>query len=74
MFSEKKLIIKPLSMGQLAVAYEMDRRTIYNWLEKHADAIGEKIGFFYTPLQVKKIFEILGPPDKYIRKKTKPKL
>lgn len=74
MFSKKKLIIKPLSMGQLASAYEMDRRTIYNWLIKHKDAIGEKIGFFYTPRQVEIIFQILGPPDKYLRKKTKNKL
>lgn len=61
---EKILIIKPITMSGLAKAYGMSRRTIYNWLQRHKLLIGERDGLFFTPAQVKKIYECLGPPNR----------
>ncbi len=54
--------IKPYSVKELAAIYTVAPRTIRIWLEKHQEAIGEKIGRFYTALQVKLIFKKLGLP------------
>lgn len=51
-------------MSGLAKAYGMSRRTIYNWLQRHKLLIGERDGLFFTPAQVKKIYECLGPPNR----------
>lgn len=56
--------IKPYGLTELAAIYGVTVRTIKNWLQPHAPAIGEKIGRLYTALQVKIIFEKLGLPGK----------
>jgi hypothetical protein len=56
--------IKPYSPSEIAALYGVPRRTLYNWLKPHQEAIGERIGLYYTALQVKIIFEKLGVPFK----------
>lgn len=56
--------IKPYSLTELARIYGVQSRTLKNWLVPHHEAIGKRIGRFYTALQVKIIFEKLGLPGK----------
>lgn len=63
--SKKNYKSKALSVAELAHLYKVSSRTVKNWLTPHADAIGEKVGRFYTVKQVEIIFEKLGLPDIY---------
>jgi len=54
--------IKPYNNKELAALYKVGRKTMARWLKLHHDAIGKKEGKLYTSLQVKTIFELLGPP------------
>ena len=55
--------IKPYTLVELARMYEVSRWTFRKWLEPHEKAIGPRVGNFFTTLQVKVIFEKLGPPS-----------
>jgi hypothetical protein len=55
--------IKPYTVLELARLYEVSRWTFKKWIEPHEDAIGPRVGHFYNTLQVKIIFEKLGPPS-----------
>lgn len=63
MKKEKNILKGPSSLSQLAKAYDVDVRTLKNWLNPHVAAIGKKIGRFYTVRQVSIIFELIGPPE-----------
>lgn len=56
--------VKPYSLTELARIYGVTNRTMKNWIVKHDESIGEKVGRLYTTLQVKIIFERLGLPGK----------
>jgi hypothetical protein len=56
--------VKPYSLTELARIYGVTNRTMKNWIVKHDESIGEKVGRLYTTLQVKIIFEKLGLPGK----------
>jgi hypothetical protein len=55
--------VKPYTNKQLAVLYGVSTRILRNWLRLHAAFIGPKKGHYFTSLQVKTIFERLGPPE-----------
>ena len=56
--------IRPYSLTELAQIYGVTNRTMKNWIIRHDEAVGEKIGRLYTALQIKVIFEKLGLPGK----------
>ena len=56
--------VKPYSLTELARIYGVTNRTMKNWIVKHDESVGEKVGRLYTTLQVKIIFEKLGLPGK----------
>jgi uncharacterized protein YjcR len=56
--------IRPYNLTELAQIYGVTNRTMKNWIMRHNEAIGEKIGRLYTVLQIKIIFEKLGLPGK----------
>jgi len=56
--------IKPYTTKELANMYEVDRRTFSRWIRPYNNAIGVRIGFYYTVLQVQEIFKALGLPGK----------
>lgn len=58
----KTIEIRPYSLTELASIYGVTNRTIKNWIIRHDEAIGQKVGRLYTALQVKIIFEKLGLP------------
>lgn len=57
---------RPAAMNkkQLATIYEVCTRTLNRWLSPHGAAIGPLSGRLYTPAQIAKIFDILGPPPR----------
>jgi hypothetical protein len=58
-----KLQLKPYSLMELSRIYGVDFRTFKKWLLPFQEIIGERVGRYYTIIQVKKIFEVLGTPD-----------
>lgn len=48
---------------QMAALYGISVKTFAKWIKPHLKIIGDKIGYTYTPKQVKAIFEALGEPD-----------
>jgi transposase-like protein len=62
--TDNTIEIKPYSLTELARIYGVTNRTMKNWIVKHSEAVGEKVGRLYTALQVKIIFEKLGLPGK----------
>jgi transposase-like protein len=54
--------IRPYNLTELSRIYGVTTHTMKNWLRRHQEAVGEKIGRYYTTLQVKTIFEKLGLP------------
>jgi uncharacterized protein YjcR len=49
-------------MKELADIYGVSTKTLRTWILRHQDAIGDRMGKYYTTLQVKIIFERLGEP------------
>lgn len=62
--TDKTIEIRPYSLTELAQIYGVTNRTMKNWIIRHDEAVGEKIGRLYTTLQIKIIFEKLGLPGK----------
>jgi hypothetical protein len=60
---DESVPIRPYTLLELARLYEVSRWTFKKWIEPHEDAIGPRVGYFFTTLQVKVIFEKLGPPS-----------
>ena len=51
-----------MTLHQLASSYNVSKKVMSNWIKPFEDQVGERIGRLYTPKQVEKIFEVLGPP------------
>ena len=61
--NDDAVAIRPYSLTELAEIYGVSNHTMKNWVKCHENSIGERVGRFYTTLQVKIIFEKLGLPD-----------
>jgi len=57
-----RIQLKAYSTMEIAKFYEVSERTLKRWLSSYENEIGQKIGYFYTPKQVRIIFEKLGMP------------
>ena len=64
MQSNSQYIMKPSTPGEIADLYDVTTKTLKTWTDKHRQKIGEKAGKYFSTLQVKTIFECLGPPTK----------
>jgi hypothetical protein len=60
-----KIIPMPCTMFHLAIVYNVNRRTMYNWLKPFKNAIGTRVTNFYNCKQVEIIFEKIGEPEFY---------
>ena len=54
--------LKPFSLTQLAKFYGCSLKTMRTWLKPIEKEIGPRTGYFFTPKQVRIIFEELGVP------------
>ncbi|WP_258100588.1 DUF4248 domain-containing protein [Marinoscillum pacificum] len=58
----EEFIATPMSLSELATAYDVSTKIMNKWLDPHRKEIGKRIGLLYTPKQVHKIYECLGYP------------
>jgi len=58
----EKLDVKAYSKQELADLYKVGVRSMTTWLEPFKNDIGERHGRYYSPKQVRIIFEKLGLP------------
>jgi transposase len=58
-----KIQLKAYSLREMAELYEVSERTFKNWLNPFQKDIGMKNGRYFTPKQIKVIFDKLGLPD-----------
>lgn len=56
--------VKAYTITELARLYGISLKTLRTWLSPHQQAIGPRLGRYYTVLQVRRIFECLGQPDR----------
>lgn len=61
-----KIQLKSYSISELAVLYQRNVKTIKTWLRPIEKELGSRMGHFYTPKQVKIIFEEFGIPGAMI--------
>jgi bacteriocin-like protein len=58
-----EITVKPLTTKELAAIYGVSTKTLRTWLIPHQRVIGKKISHYYTALQIKTIFDVLGLPN-----------
>ncbi|MGG9960198.1 hypothetical protein [Ferruginibacter sp. SUN106] len=63
MITQKANAVKPYNTKELAAKYGVTPKVLRMWLLPHNQVIGEKTGRYFTILQIKKIFDLLGEPD-----------
>jgi hypothetical protein len=69
---EQEIRLKPYSITELAELYECSLKTLKTWLRYFEKELGPRMGHYYTPKQIKIIFEELGVPrEKMIRQEEK---
>ncbi len=61
----RPLMVKAYSMKELAALYGITTKGLRGWMEPHQEAIGERIGHYFTAKQVRVIFDTLGKPGYY---------
>ena len=62
-FKTPKIQLKAYSLSEVAMLYEVSGKTLKTWLKPFNNEIGQKLGRYYTPKQMKLIFERLGMPN-----------
>lgn len=69
MYDTKQLqsVSRPNTLSGLANLYQVDRRTMRNWLKMIEDKLGKRAGNLFTPRQIALIYDHLGPPTAAIR-------
>jgi hypothetical protein len=60
---QTKIQVKPYSLRELAEMYEVTPKVLQKWLIPAEKEIGPRMGRFYTPRQVKTIFQKIGMPE-----------
>jgi hypothetical protein len=62
MSTTSEILVKGYNSKELSALYGISPKTFKTWLEPHLETVGEKRGRYFTALQVRLIFEILGIP------------
>ncbi len=62
MAKEIMVEIRPYSKQELADLYDIGVRSITTWLKPFEKEIGKRHGRYYSPKQIRYIFEKLGYP------------
>jgi len=59
---KSSIVIKPYSVKELAILYQVTPHTIRNWIKEFENELGPKVGYYYKIPQIKIIFEKLDFP------------
>jgi hypothetical protein len=60
-----KIQLRAYSLKELSGLYELSGKSMKTWLAPFKQEIGQRVGRFYTPKQMKIIFKKLGAPCTY---------
>jgi len=60
--AEGRLIVKPYRIMDLCAIFDVDYKTLRSWIKAHATEIGEKVGNYYTGIQVECMLAKFGRP------------
>ena len=63
---KREIQLRAYSIKELALIYEIDRRTFRKWLLPHEPIVGKQKGHYYNIPQVRLIFEKLSVPQQGI--------
>jgi DNA-binding transcriptional MerR regulator len=58
-----EIAVRPLTTKELAALYGLSTKTLRTWLLPHQTTIGKKVSRYYTALQIKTIYNVLGYPN-----------
>jgi len=58
-----KIRLRAYSTKEVAGLYEISKPTLQTWLIPFEKEIGQRIGHFYSPKQMRVIFDKLGIPE-----------
>ncbi len=58
-----KIQLKAYSKKEVAELYEISAKSLQTWLTPFEKELGPRVGRFYSPRQMKIIFEKLGIPE-----------
>jgi len=59
---EGRLIVRPYRTVDLCAIFEVNYRTIRGWIDAHSKEIGDKMGYYYTGVQVERMVALFGRP------------
>lgn len=59
--------IRPYMKKELADLYEISPRAFFTLFKPHEEAVGKKVGRYYSTLQVSIIFNKLGKPSCFLK-------
>ena len=62
MNTTNEITVKASTTKELAAMYGISAKTFRTWLQPHQKSIGEKVGRYYSVLQIRIIFDKLGYP------------
>ena len=51
--------------AEMAKQYKVCVRTLRRWLQKHDHVLEKRTGRYWTPKQVRQIYDRIGPPGDY---------
>ena len=60
-----KIKLRAYSLKELSGMYECSGKSMKTWIAPFKQEIGQRVGRFYTPRQMKIIFEKLGVPGTF---------
>jgi len=62
MSESRKVPLQAYKTKELAALYKVSKRTFCKWIKPFRKAIGERVGQYFTVVQVLIIFESIGWP------------
>ncbi len=55
--------LRAYSINEVAELYQFSLKSMKTWLSHYAKEIGPRMGHYYTPKQMKIIFDCIGKPE-----------
>jgi len=57
-----RLFVKQYRIVDLCIIFDIDRKTMRSWIKAHSQEIGERVGNYYSALQVECMLTKFGRP------------
>ena len=64
--TDGKLFVKPYRLSDLAIIFDVKRKTMRKWLDKYPEQFGKREGKYFSIRQVEFCLQTFGLPGKVI--------